>query len=195
MTREVIIKLISKVKKLADSGIAGEACAAKLKYKLLCDKYNLSDDDFKSLDESEYRFFSFRHSYDRQLLLNIICMILDQESFKWKEKNNLAIIRLNNSQFEEISAAFDIYKTEYDECLSYLTMAFLSKNKIGYIRKPSNNSNSMPNGVPDAPQKTTNSDIDMDRLIRFASAIDELIWLKSTSNKNLIVSSGSSSVL
>ena len=212
MTKEAILELVRKVKKLADSGVEGEAVSAKIKFKNLCEKYNLNESDFDSQDESENRYFIFRHQFDKALLSNIICMILDTPSAKCGENNNVLRIKLTLQQYNDVNDAFIYYKEMYDEYSKYLMQAIISRNAIGYIPKPPKQTTSDP--VPtesvnephppveesktEESDTTTNSsnssnskssnvpEFDMIKLMKLAVALESKPWRKNAQDKSLI---------
>ena len=189
MTKEAIRELIRKVKKLADGGIAGEAESAKLKYKKLCEKYNLSDLDFIELDESYNRYFIYRHAQDRLLLSNIICMVLDVAVFQCGENNNMFRIKLTDEQYRDINHAFDYYKAMYDDYSRYLMQGIIARNAIGYIPKPKTPASDAPQipPTPPAPPNNSTNEYDMLKLTKMAVALDANPWKKIPDDKNLIV--------
>lgn len=187
MTKEAIRELVRKVKKLADSGIAGEAESAKIKYQLLCKKYSFSDSDFVELDESYNRYFIYRHAQDRLLLSNVICMILDVAVFQCGENNNMFRVKLTDEQYRDITNAFNYYKAMYDDYSRYLMQGIIARNAIGYIPNPKVQTNDEPSIPTDpAPSKQTNSEYDMLKLTKMAVALESSPWRKLPDDKNLI---------
>jgi hypothetical protein len=215
MTKEAILELVRKVKKLADSGIEGEAISARIKFKILCEKYNLNESDFDSQEESENRYFIFRHQFDKTLLSNIICMILDTPSARCGENNNVLRIKLTLQQYNDVNDAFIYYKDMYDEYSKYLMQAIISRNAIGYIPKPPKQTTPEPltsepvnEPVPPPPVEETKSEetntntsgsssssnskssnvpeFDMIKLMKLAVALESNPWRKNAQDKSLI---------
>jgi len=136
MTQQKIIALIRKVKALADKGVRGEAVSAKEKLKRLCKKYNISENDLRDLEEKNDYILLFRDKNERELLLNIVCMVLDVPVFKWNENKLCAKIKLTESQYKDIISAFEYYQKMYDDYKRYLIHGILSRNAVGYVPKP-----------------------------------------------------------
>jgi hypothetical protein len=189
MTREAILELVRKVKKLADAGIDGEASSAKIKYQRLCKKYNLTDDDFIISEKQENKYFIYNNQFHRSLLSNIICMILEVPVFKCGESNNVLRIKLTNTQFYDITSAYNYYKDMFDDYCRYLVQGIISRNAIGYIPKKTENDSISPQ-MPELNNNSekienTESAFDMEKLMKIAVALDKKPWKKPSSDKNL----------
>jgi len=135
MNRNKIIELAKKIKALAEKGKGGEKNAAKEKLDRICEKYNISESELSTSDETNDYYIVIKDSNERELLINICCMILDVPGFKWKEKNNCVCIRITQSQYENINSAFEYYRDMYDDYKRYLMQGIISRNAIGYIPK------------------------------------------------------------
>ena len=136
MTQQKIIELIRKVKALADKGVSGESVSAKEKLKRLCNKYNISENDLRDLDEKNDYILLFRDKNERELLLNIVCMVLDVPAFKWDENKSCAKMKLTEFQYRDIISAFEYYQKMYDDYKRYLIQGMLARNAVGYVPKP-----------------------------------------------------------
>ena len=135
MNRNKIIELAKKIKSLAEKGKDGERNVAKEKLQRLCEKYNISESEINILEETKDYYIIIRDSNERELLINVCCMILDIPGFKWKEKNNCVRIHLTSNQYENIFSAFEYYKEMYDDYKRYLMQGIISRHAIGYIPK------------------------------------------------------------
>lgn len=135
MTLEKIKELIKKVKALADKGVGGESLSAKEKLKILCQKYNIDEKELEVEDTKEY-YFILRDINERELLKNIVCMVLDVPGFKWKERNNCICILLTQSQYDDINDSFFYYQEMYDDYKRYIIQGILARNAVGYVPKP-----------------------------------------------------------
>lgn len=134
MTPEKIRELIKKVKALADKGVGGESLSAKEKLKILCDKYNIDEKELEIEEQKEY-FFILRDKNERDLLTNIVCMVLDVPVTKWKERNSCVKILLTSSQYDDINNAFSYYQTMYDDYKRYIIQGIIARNTVCYIPK------------------------------------------------------------
>lgn len=204
MDRKCILELARKVKKLADRGVGGEAESAKIKLKRLYEKYNLTDDDFIELQESYNRYFIIRHSLDRKLLSNLICMILEVPVFSCGESKNTLRIKLTDEQYNNIVHAYEYYQQMFDDYSKYLMQAIISRNAIGFI--PKHDSTSEPpreqstcentnNNVDENDNKNSEPEFDMIKLMKLAVAIESNPWKKLFDEKNLIESNISDTVV
>jgi len=155
MTQQKIIELIRKVKALADKGVSGESVSAKEKLKRLCDKYNISESDLHDLDEKNDYILLFRDKNERELLLNIVCMVLDVPTFKWNENKLGAKMKLTEFQYRDIISAFEYYQKMYDDYKRYLIQGMLARNAVGYVPKPQTytQENVVQQDIPSTPQQ------------------------------------------
>jgi hypothetical protein len=135
MNRNKIIELAKKIKTLAEKGKGGEKNAAKEKLERICQKYNISEKEISISVETKDYYIIINDSNERELLINVCCMILDVPGFKWKEKNNCICIHINHSDYDNINSAFEYYKDMYNDYKRYLMQGIISKNVIGYIPK------------------------------------------------------------
>lgn len=135
MNRNKIIELAKKIKALAEKGKGGERNAAKEKLQRLCEKYNILDHEINISQETKDYYIIIRDSNERELLINICCMVLDVPGFKWKEKNNCVKIHINKDEYDNIFSAFEYYKEMYDDYKRYLIQGIISRHAIGYIPK------------------------------------------------------------
>lgn len=135
MNRNKIIELAKKIKTLAEKGKDGERNAAKEKLQRLCEKYNISESEIHISYETKDYYIIIRDLNERELLINICCMILDVPGFKWKEKNNCVRINITKEEYDNIFSAFEYYKQMYDDYKRYLIQGIISRHAIGYIPK------------------------------------------------------------
>lgn len=190
MDRKTILELVRKVKKLADRGIGGEAESAKIKLQILYKKYNLTDEDFVELQEVYNRYFILRHSFDRNLLSSLICMILETATFSCGESRNVLRIKLTDSQYKDILDAYEYYQKMFDDYSRYLMQAIISRHAIGFVQTPKT-SPQPEEAIPDTPtkekeNKNDGTEFDMLKLMKIAVAIDSKPWKKLTDDKNLL---------
>ena len=135
MNRNKIIELAKKIKALAEKGKDGERNAAKEKLERICQKYNISESELSISDITKNYYIVINDSNERELLINVCCMILDVPGFKWKEKNNCICIRIKLCEYENINNAFEYYRDMYNDYKRYLMQGIISRNVIGYIPK------------------------------------------------------------
>jgi hypothetical protein len=135
MNRNKIIELAKKIKALAEKGKGGERNAAKEKLERICQKYNISESELSTSDETKNYYIVINDSNERELLINVCCMILDVPGFKWKEKNNCICINITQPEYENINNAFEYYRDMYNDYKRYLMQGIISRNVIGYIPK------------------------------------------------------------
>ena len=135
MNRNKIIELAKKIKALAEKGKDGERNAAKEKLERICQKYNISESELSISDVTKNYYIVINDSNERELLINVCCMILDVPGFKWKEKNNCICIHITQPEYENINSAFEYYRDMYNDYKRYLMQGIISRNVIGYIPK------------------------------------------------------------
>lgn len=135
MNRNKIIELAKKIKALAEKGKGGERNAAKEKLERICQKYNISESELSISDITKNYYIVINDSNERELLINVCCMILDVPGFKWKEKNNCICIHITQPEYENINNAFEYYRDMYNDYKRYLMQGIISRNVIGYIPK------------------------------------------------------------
>jgi hypothetical protein len=135
MNRNKIIELAKKIKALAEKGKGGERNAAKEKLERICQKYNISESELSISDITKNYYIVINDSNERELLINVCCMILDVPGFKWKEKNNCICINITQPEYENINSAFEYYRDMYNDYKRYLMQGIISRNVIGYIPK------------------------------------------------------------
>jgi hypothetical protein len=135
MNRNKILELAKKIKTLAEKGKGGERNAAKEKLERICEKYNISENEISTSEEKKNYYIVINDSNERDLLINVSCMILDVPGFKWKEKNNCICIHLTQIEYENIISAFEYYRDMYNDYKRYLIQGIISRNVIGYIPK------------------------------------------------------------
>ena len=135
MNRNKIIELAKKIKSLAEKGKGGERNAAKEKLERICEKYNISPEEISISEESKDYYIVINDKNERELLINICCMIMDVPGLKWKEKNNCICIRIKLCEYENIVSAFEYYRDMYNDYKRYLMQGIIARNVIGYIPK------------------------------------------------------------
>jgi len=135
MNRNKILELAKKIKSLAEKGNGGERNAAKEKLERICQKYNISDSELSISEETKNYYIVINDKNERDLLINVSCMILDVPGFKWKEKNNCICIHITQSEYENINNAFEYYRDMYNDYKRYLMQGIISRHAIGYIPK------------------------------------------------------------
>ncbi len=135
MNRNKIIELAKKIKSLAEKGKGGEKNAAKEKLEKICEKYNISENEISISEERKNYYIIINDSNERELLINVSCMILDVPGFKWKEKNKCVCIHLTQIEYDNITSAFEYYRDMYNDYKRYLMQGIISRHAIGYIPK------------------------------------------------------------
>ena len=138
MNRNKILELAKKIKALAEKGKGGERIAAKEKLERICLKYNISVSELTPTIEVKDFYFIINDSNERDLLINISCMILDVPGLKWKEKNDCVKMSITHDNYKDIYNAFEYYKKMYNDYKRYIMQGIIMRNAIGYIPKPQN---------------------------------------------------------
>lgn len=138
MNRNKILELARKIKALAEKGNGGERNAAKEKLEKICSKYNISSSELIPTVESKDFYFIINDSNERDLLINVSCMVLNVPGLKWKEKNNCVKMNITHENYKDIYNAFEYYKKMYNDYKRYIMQGIMMRNAIGYIPKPQN---------------------------------------------------------
>ena len=138
MNRNKILELAKKIKALAERGKDGEKNAAKERLERLCKKHNISDSELVPTIEVKDFYFIINDSNERDLLINVSCMILDVPGLKWKEKNNCVKMSITQENYKDIYNAFEYYKKMYNDYKRYIMQGIIMRNAIGYIPKIQN---------------------------------------------------------
>ena len=138
MNRNKILELAKKIKALAERGKDGEKNAAKERLERLCKKHNISDSELVPTIEVKDFYFIINDSNERDLLINISCMILDVPGLKWKEKNDCVKMSITHDNYKDIYNAFEYYKKMYNDYKRYIMQGIIMRNAIGYIPKIQN---------------------------------------------------------
>ena len=136
MNRNKIIELAKKIKALAEKGKGGERIAAKEKLERICLKYNISFSELTPTIEVKDFYFIINDPNERDLLINISCMILDVPGLKWKEKNDCVKMSITHDNYKDIYNAFEYYKKMYNDYKRYIMQGIIMRNAIGYVPKP-----------------------------------------------------------
>jgi len=136
MNRNKIIELAKKIKALAEKGKDGERNAAREKLERLCLKYNILPNELATVEDVNDYYFIINDTNERELLINVSCMILDVPGFKWREKNNCIKITITFEKYKDIYNAFEYYKNVYNEYKRYLMQGIILRNAIGCVPKP-----------------------------------------------------------
>lgn len=160
MNRNKIIELTKKIKALAEKGKGGERNAAKEKLEKICLKYNISPSELVIAEEVEDFYFIINDSNERELLVNVSCMVLDVPGFKWKEKNNCVKINTTLEKYKDIYSAFEYYKKMYNDYKKYLMQGIILRNAVGYTPKPQNYTQENVQQDMVSPQETEDVDSD-----------------------------------
>jgi hypothetical protein len=138
MNRNKIIELAKKIKALAEKGKGGERIAAKEKLERICLKYKISFSELTPTVEVKDFYFIINDPNERDLLINISCMILDVPGLKWKEKNDCVKMSITHDNYKDIYNAFEYYKKMYNDYKRYIMQGIIMRNAIGYIPKIQN---------------------------------------------------------
>ena len=162
MNRNKIIELAKKIKALAEKGKYGERNAAREKLERLCLKYNILPNELATVEDVNDYYFIINDTNERELLINVSCMILDVPGFKWREKNNCIKITITFEKYKDIYNAFEYYKNVYNEYKRYLMQGIILRNAIGYVPKPQTyTQENVQQDLTPPPQKT--EDVDEDK--------------------------------
>ena len=180
MNRDKVLDLAKKVKALADKGKDGEKSAAKDRLAKICKKYNISEDELIVLEEVKDFFLILNDPHEKDLLKNVICMVLQIKGMRWKERNNCVLLKMTTNDFSDVSQAFEHYRSVYNEYKKYLVQAIIAKNEI-YCKKedpkPSEPVSSQSTDTESKSEKLPGKPVS-EKLIKIANIIEKNPWFK-----------------
>lgn len=122
-----------KMLALAERGCDGEKETAARMLARILEKHGMTLDDLDTLD-IEWVRFDYNNEVERQLLLNIISMVLAKNEFKTArfEDQKMLDVESNKPDAVEIQLMFDVYvKAFLVECEKLLP-AFVIKHQLGF---------------------------------------------------------------
>jgi len=188
MNRDKILNLAKKVKALADKGSDGEKNAARDRLTKICQKYNISEDELIVLEEVNDFFIYVSDPLEKELLKNVVCMVLSVKGFRWKERNNCIKLKMTSSDFGNVNQAFEHYRDMFSNYKKHLLDAIIIKNDI-YCKKVDPSPNSInPNLVTkqenvDKSNSTESTPIKIsEKLVRIANIVDRNVWRPKRNN-------------
>lgn len=106
---ERIRESIRKVKALADGGFEGERAAAQRKLDDLLKKYNVTLEEVSG-DHEAWRTFTFRTGWERQLLIQIVAMLLDTHRVQCEKEKGIIRFKLTIATRTDVFEAFSHYQ-------------------------------------------------------------------------------------
>lgn len=156
MTKQQIIDRIMKVKALADRGTDGERETAQRLLEDLMAKYGIKEEDINEEKREIYiidageRITTKLFSQLYRIKFGIDREIWNIETMTKKEKRNYSIlgygdknaniaIECTKSEFIEVKALFEIYKTDLTEQLRIFMYAYFEKQDLLAPYNPDNN--------------------------------------------------------
>ena len=130
-----VVELGKKLIALIEKGEGGEKETAKLKFEQLCQKHNLSENDFFNDTEAHYYEHKFENphdDYERKLFTQVVYAITGSNKNIYEQGNrkDILLCRCTEAQNIEITIAqdyyFELFKRERD--LFYI--AFVHKHDL-----------------------------------------------------------------
>lgn len=138
------IKLLQKIKALAERGADGEKETAQAILQQLMKKYGVTDAELEQ-DEKKLTWFRYKDSNDERLLLQIIYMVTGNVAYQCKRERKLKQLGADCTIVDkmEIELNFEFYKRAMVKELEIFFSAFASKNGL-YPSKEKDNVKNKP---------------------------------------------------
>lgn len=133
MSRNEAIEVAKKLKALAEKAVGPEQDNAKQKLRAFCEKHDLNEDEYAT--EQIKVSVSYKNQQERDLLSNVMCMVLETDNVKGTDKNNSFSFKCTPYQFELIRDAFSYYKKMYNDYCEAILIAIVTKNQIINTKK------------------------------------------------------------
>lgn len=132
MKRKKLIEQLKKLRTLAERGATEhERDAAQRMFDTICRTHNITPDELA--DVREVRFFEVKTDYDRKLLVQIVCAVLDSRDFDvWKQgqKRNKRGFALTEAEYVKIERLYRIYRADFQKQIDRAYRAFVEANRI-----------------------------------------------------------------
>jgi len=127
--REKIISRLMKILALAEGGVGGERENAKrfLDAELKRRGLTMQDLDDQTTSLSE---FAFKSKTERQLLMQIVAMVINSRSFKCYSEKGKFHVMLTKQQKAEVELFYPIYRAALAKTIKTAVHAFIHKNNI-----------------------------------------------------------------
>jgi len=123
-------ELLSKIKNLADFGEGNESESAQQFLDRLLKKYEITEDELESSDETCIEFFKYSTELEYRILMQVIYKVIESKEI-YKEKRRKALgAYCTIVQEIEIKENYDFYKKVIKDDFEIFFSAFCQKNKI-----------------------------------------------------------------
>lgn len=126
-----LIKLLKKLKALADRGIGGEKINAERMLHDLMQKYNISIEDIEG-EKKQIFDFDVPFKYDELFWQIVSNVIVDWNGryTKYKHFKRKFGVEMTHAEHLEIEAKSDFYYKDFEEQMKIFTSAYIYKNKL-----------------------------------------------------------------
>lgn len=136
-----INETLKKILELAERGSDGEREVAERMLSELCEKHGVSIDELMT-DRTERVTYKFKGEYERRLLWQIVFMVLDSNTVKYRKGRGAITIDITKIQRISIDQYFSVYKKALKEHIEASYLAFIEVNEIFPATLPDTSSNS-----------------------------------------------------
>lgn len=133
MSNTKIISKLRKIYELALNGVGGEKANAERLLTKLLKKHDMTIEHLSREFEPTYEYyFPFKDEFERSLLTQVICKVLDTHEYTYRRYNKRKSIHIEvtPSQFFEIDMLYGLYKKAWAKELQATIAAFISVNEI-----------------------------------------------------------------
>jgi len=132
MKRKKLIEQLKKLRVLAERGATvHERDTAQRMFDTICRTHGITPDLL--IDVREVRFFDVKTEYDRKLLVQIVCAVLDSRDFSiWRQgkKRNKRGFELTEAEFVKVDRLYRIYRADFQTQIDRAYRAFVEANDI-----------------------------------------------------------------
>ena len=130
MKDERILQTLRKLSALRNSPHSGERAAAQKRIDEVCAKYGISPDEIEA-QEVAWTSFSFKTTWEKELILCCASMILNARALSYGIRNKKISLELSLSQKIDLDSCFSHYRKEWETLQEEVFRAFINRHQIG----------------------------------------------------------------
>jgi len=135
-TEQPNIERMRKLLALAERGVGGEKENADRMLGKLLAKHGMTVEDLTGTSAPKPRTFKARTAMESDLLVQILCMVLDTRSIQMGARRNERWVDLTDAQFAEVEVTYSVMRPALARHMGAAFSAFCMANRL-YSTKPS----------------------------------------------------------
>ena len=124
-----VMRRLHKLLELARRGEAGEKDNAERMLAKTMAKYGVTMEQLSDETKAWYRF-TYSNVSERDLLINILCKVLNTNGIQWRRRRAYGLIELTKVQHVEAGMLYDLYRRQWKREQQRLFSAFVNKHRI-----------------------------------------------------------------